>query len=96
MDLPLHTAIINQDIKSFNRIIDTEPHRVNDTDSYGYTPLHIVADRGFDGFILKLMDNGADPEARTKDAGKTPYNLACERGYISTCRTIRNLSSGVY
>jgi ankyrin repeat protein len=47
----------------------------------GHTPLHSAAFNGNVAIVRLLLARGADPNA-AKDDGKTPLDLARERGHV--------------
>jgi len=51
------------------------PEVINQKDEYGFTPLHLAADRGHLGVVSLLLQNGADPSIKDSDE-QTAIELA--------------------
>ena len=47
----------------------------------GFTPLHAAAETGSMEMCKLLLQNGANPLAKTKDFGSMPYEMAKEKGH---------------
>lgn len=53
----------------------------------GVGALHLAASRGFEALCRLLIARGADRSARTED-GKTPIDIARERGHLATAAAL--------
>ncbi|MCC6003801.1 MAG: ankyrin repeat domain-containing protein [Thermofilum sp.] len=60
----------------------------------GVTPLHLAAYGGHAEIARLLLERGADPSIRDKD-GRTPLDVARERGYEEVVRVIEEYMRGV-
>jgi len=51
---------------------------VNAKDSFGFTPLHIATDKGYEAMVKVLLAHGADVNAKDQDE-QTPLLIAADR-----------------
>eukprot|EP01099_Mayorella_cantabrigiensis_P005712 TRINITY_DN4633_c0_g1_i2.p1 TRINITY_DN4633_c0_g1~~TRINITY_DN4633_c0_g1_i2.p1 ORF type:complete len:248 (-),score=67.39 TRINITY_DN4633_c0_g1_i2:209-952(-) len=58
---------------------ETNSEGVNKQDSYGWTPLHIAADRGYVDIVGLLLRKGAEPSVHNWSG--TPLHYAVENGH---------------
>lgn len=64
---------------------------VNQKGEEEYTPLHYACEYGRKDFVQLLLENGADPFART--AGDLPFTTARLSGHHEICNLIRGYTS---
>jgi ankyrin repeat protein len=77
---PIHDAAKRGDQGAVNRIVAAQPEALEARDAHhGNTPLHWAASQGHVNVALTLLQNGANPNSRTKD-GYTPLRDAAYRG----------------
>ena len=73
--------------------------RINVKDSFGFTPLHYVAQIGNQSLVNALLVAGADPNAQTED-DQTPLELALEKTNLATAKQLfvagANLDEGLF
>jgi len=89
---PLHAAVVAGQMLNVEQLLDRKA-LVNVSDDKGRTPLHLsinLADGG--GIMIRLLDYGADPTAPDIE-GKTPLDLAKERGEKSLIRPLEERSA---
>ncbi|WVQ93346.1 hypothetical protein IAU59_000414 [Kwoniella sp. CBS 9459] len=72
---PIHDAVVARSIKHIQQILDRDRDSVNRKDEYGYTPLHLAADRGYPDIVEILLKRGADRRLKDDD-GLTAKDLA--------------------
>ncbi|WWD21036.1 hypothetical protein CI109_105517 [Kwoniella shandongensis] len=72
---PIHEAVISDAIDEVKRLLAQDPALINARDDFGYTPLHLAADRGYPEITRLLLLHGADKEAKDED-DQTPLMLA--------------------
>ncbi|KAK8843439.1 hypothetical protein IAR55_007096 [Kwoniella newhampshirensis] len=72
---PIHEAVISNSADDVTRLLTDDKTLINARDEFGYTPLHLAADRGFPELTKLLLQHGADSEAKDED-GQTPLMLA--------------------
>ena len=60
---------------------------VKDEDEDGETPLHLVAEEGYEEIAKLLIDNGADINAKDRE-WDTPLHLAAEKGNTELARLL--------
>lgn len=88
---PLHDAVV-KDKKIVQLLLDYGANP-NPKDSFGWTPLHIAADRGKVNIGKILLESGANPLIKTK-TGKNVASLAAESGNPSF-KTLINMWPGI-
>ena len=93
MDLPLHTACRNGDLRA--TIVELE-NRINpNVTTWGScTPLHLACQNGHDVLAELLLDQGADVNAVT-DRQRTALHFACIRGQVSLVRLLLDKGAGL-
>ncbi|WVO18304.1 hypothetical protein L204_106019 [Cryptococcus depauperatus] len=72
---PLHYAVSNNNVEEVQKILENDERSVNSKDEFGYTALHLAADRGFLDMTRLLLRFGADKGLKDQD-GQTPIQLA--------------------
>ncbi len=76
---PLHYAAIYGDYPEMVKVLLTAGADLGARAEYGDTPLHEAATQGPPPMIDALLNAGANPRTRNQ-SGKTPWDLARERG----------------
>ncbi|EJD55375.1 ankyrin [Auricularia subglabra TFB-10046 SS5] len=71
----LHSCIQAGDIEQVKALLASPGVQVNATDEFGFTPLHLAADRGHEPIVALLLERGADANIRDPD-GETALSLA--------------------
>ncbi|KAK4688503.1 hypothetical protein P7C73_g1601, partial [Tremellales sp. Uapishka_1] len=72
---PIHEAVIDESLEEVKTLLANSPSLLDAKDEFGYTPLHLAADRGFSSIVEYLLSIGAKKEARDED-GQTALELA--------------------
>ncbi|WWC91352.1 uncharacterized protein L201_006295 [Kwoniella dendrophila CBS 6074] len=72
---PLHQAVSDNDVSQVEKLIKQNMDDINLRDEFGYTPLHLAADRGYVKMTELLLRLGADKDAKDEDE-QTPFMLA--------------------
>ncbi len=85
-DNALHCVIVWGDYEAA-KILVTHGINVNQKGEEGYTPLHEACEFGNKAIVELLLENGADPFART--AGDLPFTTARLTGHDEICELIR-------
>ncbi|WP_157895348.1 ankyrin repeat domain-containing protein [Verrucomicrobium sp. GAS474] len=89
---PLHAAVVSGQMLNVEQLLDRKAI-VNLSDDKGRTPLHLSVNLADNGTIMiRLLDYGADPTAPDLE-GKTPLDLAKERGEKSLIRPLEERSA---
>ncbi|KIY32235.1 hypothetical protein I305_05185 [Cryptococcus gattii E566] len=74
-DIPIHDAVVADSLRVVKELIEADPSLINSRDEFGYTPLHLAADRGYPEMTKLLLEFGADKSLKDQD-GQTPLILA--------------------
>ena len=85
-DNALHCVIVWGDYEAA-KILLAHGINVNQKGEEGFTPLHQACSFGHKEIVQLLLDNGADPLART--AGDLPFTTARLSGHHEICELIR-------
>ncbi|KAK6904577.1 hypothetical protein I203_105393 [Kwoniella mangroviensis CBS 8507] len=72
---PLHLAVSENEVPKVESLLKQDKSLVHLRDEFGYTPLHLAADRGHIEMTKLLLRHGADKEAEDGDS-QTPLQLA--------------------
>ncbi|WVQ81445.1 hypothetical protein IAT38_003569 [Cryptococcus sp. DSM 104549] len=72
---PIHEAVIADSTEEVQRLLGGDKGLIDLRDEFGYTPLHLAADRGYPEMTKLLLKLGANPEIQDED-GQTPLMLA--------------------
>lgn len=87
----LHYAAESPSSELIERLIGLKVP-VDRANVFGFTPLHVAASCGNTAVVKVLIEEGADPNARTSD-GKTPFNLAAEAEGKETVELLKSLGA---
>ncbi|GJJ13200.1 hypothetical protein Clacol_007451 [Clathrus columnatus] len=63
----LHGRVLANDISGVVSLLEDRSVDINAKDEYGYTPLHLAADRGYKDIVAILLNKGADISIRDPD-----------------------------
>ena len=89
--MPLHSALAQKDevlALAVARALLSKKAVVTSQQTGGFTPLHAAAARGSMALVELLLAHGADPSVRN-DAGRTPADLADEKGHRAIAEKLR-------
>ncbi|OCF44909.1 hypothetical protein I317_01188 [Kwoniella heveanensis CBS 569] len=64
---PIHDAVVARSIRQIQQILEQDGGSINSKDEYGYTPLHLAADRGYPEIVEILLKGGADAGLQDED-----------------------------
>ena len=89
-NIPLHWAVDQGDINLVHALFRSKIIDVDFTDEKceKNTALHLAAQNGYEAIAKYLIENAANLDALNED-GKTPLQVATERGHKATCDLIR-------
>nr|BAG55512.1 protein tyrosine kinase HTK16 [Hartaetosiga gracilis] len=94
--IPLHEACRNAHKKCIQTLLEKQPQLrfdINARDKLGWTPLHLLAERGTAEIVLLLISYGADVTVINND-GETPRQVASRVGNTQTCRVLSDSEEG--
>ncbi|MCC6003798.1 MAG: ankyrin repeat domain-containing protein [Thermofilum sp.] len=91
---PLHFAAAMGFVEVARLLLEHGANMNAKSKDEGWTPLHAAAAVGRAEFARLLLERGADPSIRDKD-GRTPLDVARERGYERVARVIEEYMRGV-
>jgi len=75
-DNTIHGIVLSNDRNRLLSFLETHSDQaVDEKDEYGYTPLHLAADRGYPEMVRILLEKGADRNITDPD-GETALSLA--------------------
>ncbi|EAN82769.1 ankyrin repeat protein [Trypanosoma cruzi] len=86
----LHHAAFSGKICIVDAILSAQPMQTVDLDAAdagGWTPLHYAAERGFTAVVERLLDEGANPNARD-EMKRTPLHLAAGAGHVGVLQIL--------
>jgi len=63
----VHGCAVTGDVDSLAVYLKGNPNDLDTRDSYGYTALHLGADRGHEAVVKMLLEHGADPNIQDAD-----------------------------
>ncbi|KAJ7706279.1 ankyrin repeat-containing domain protein [Mycena rosella] len=67
-DTSLHGLVVSNDLQGLVSLLQEEPSvDLNARDSFGYTPLHLAADRGYVSVVEFLLEQNADRTIKDED-----------------------------
>ncbi|KAF8587329.1 ankyrin [Ramaria rubella] len=89
----LHDLALSNDVQGLLSFLETHPESsVNSLDDYGYTSLHLAADRGNTDVVKALLDGGADVTIQDPDEF-TALDLADIGGHNDIVEMIRAINT---
>ncbi|RNF11997.1 ankyrin repeat protein [Trypanosoma rangeli] len=86
----LHHAAFSGNVRVVEVILSVQPMQMVDLDAAdtgGWTPLHYAAERGFTAIVERLLDEGANPNAKD-EMRRTPLHLAAGAGQVAVLRLL--------
>ncbi|KAI5475650.1 hypothetical protein MNV49_001067 [Pseudohyphozyma bogoriensis] len=86
----LHDYAIDGEADKLAALLETaeERSKIDAVDGYGYTPLHLAADRGHLKVVEVLVKAGADTSIKEEE-GMTALELAEEAGHVEIATLLR-------
>ncbi|KAF5405976.1 Ankyrin: unc [Paragonimus heterotremus] len=96
---PIHNAAYRGQLQALRLLLNRLPEpeqvkAVNSRTRMGSTPLHLAAQQGHLQVVLKLLQVGADPNARNKQ-GWTAAQLAYKQHYLNLFEELRKVTTNV-
>ncbi|TFL06716.1 ankyrin repeat-containing domain protein [Pterulicium gracile] len=76
----VHALAVSGNVESLRDLLSKDASDINSVDEYGYTPLHLAADRGHADIVRLLLDYRANVSAKDED-DYTPLDLATIAGH---------------
>ncbi|ESL07713.1 ankyrin repeat protein [Trypanosoma rangeli SC58] len=86
----LHHAAFSGNARVVEAILSVQPMQTVDLDAAdagGWTPLHYAAERGFTAIVERLLDEGANSNAKD-EMRRTPLHLAAGAGHVAVLRLL--------
>lgn len=68
---------------------------VNSSAPDGKTPLYVACSRGYPLLTKILLENGANPNARTTHQGFSPLHVACQNGHVEVVKLLLKFDASV-
>ncbi|KAF8647919.1 hypothetical protein AX16_006451 [Volvariella volvacea WC 439] len=94
-DGTIHGLAIVDDVEELTARLNQDPALdLDKRDEYGFTPLHLAADRGNLSVVKLLLERGADPNLKDPD-GLLPHELAEVAGHRDIADALRACSAAV-
>jgi uncharacterized protein len=72
----IHSAASKGDLAKVKELLKQDPASIASTDNMGRTPLHVAAEHAQKDVVAYLLENGADVNAKDRNGGFTPLDLA--------------------
>jgi len=91
--MPLHSALASGKTDVALLLIDKGADFAAVQLTHGYTPLHYAAAGGLEIVVTRLLELGADPQLAAID-GKTPIDMATEKGHMQIADLLRQAARG--
>ncbi|KAJ7071122.1 ankyrin repeat-containing domain protein [Mycena amicta] len=87
-DRSLHGLAVSNNLQTLTALVEQDPSiDLNARDEFGYTPLHLAADRGHDSIVEFLLRKGVERRIQDED-GLTAVELAEAAGHESVVRML--------
>lgn len=92
-DLSIHGLALENDVAGLSALLKKNPNvDLNVCDEFGYTPLHLAADRGNTDIVKLLLEHGADATLKDSD-GFSALELANVAGHQDVKTMLSNALS---
>jgi len=85
----LQGAVVRNDLEKVRTFLE-EGAEVDSVDKYGFTALHLAADRGYKDIVRLLLDKGANVGVKDPD-GETAISLAKAAGHEEIATMIQQI-----
>ena len=85
---PLHRAVRGHDRLAAERLI-REGHDLNELDDFGMTPLHWAVYGGYMDLVRTLLEAGADPNRKSRDATTALWHAEDDFGMHDIATVLR-------
>ncbi|KER22832.1 hypothetical protein T265_14770, partial [Opisthorchis viverrini] len=97
--IPLHSAAYRGQLNALRLLLSKTPESelpgiLNARTRMGCTPLHLAAQQGHVQTVLKLLQSGADANARNRQ-GWTAAQLAYKQHYLNLFEVLQNVTTNV-
>ncbi|GAA47164.1 ankyrin [Clonorchis sinensis] len=97
--IPLHSAAYRGQLNALRLLLSKTPESelpsiINARTRMGCTPLHLAAQQGHVQTVLKLLQSGADANARNRQ-GWTAAQLAYKQHYLNLFEVLQNVTTNV-
>ncbi len=91
---PIHSAAFDGRLAEVNRLLEEDPRLLNARDDDRCTPLIHAACQGHDAVVTRLLQLGADVDARN-ESGDTVAHLACYYNKASTLALLLDAGASI-
>ncbi len=78
---PLTKAILSENYKKINKLLEKKKFLVDQSNSLKWTPLIYAVDMGNDSIVKLLLEKGGAQVNITINTGETPLHIAAKKGY---------------